>query len=78
MAQVLRNPGDAPCRILEIVSPGGFDHFFDEMAGLMRAPDFDPAQLAALGGRYGGEFDPGSVPRLCEERGLDHSLLHMC
>ena len=26
------NAGDEPCRILEIICPGGFEHYFDEMA----------------------------------------------
>ncbi len=71
------NPDDTPCRILEIISPGGFEHFFDELARLMRRPDFEPAAMGELGGRYGLEFDPDSVPRLCTEHGLDHPLLHM-
>jgi mannose-6-phosphate isomerase-like protein (cupin superfamily) len=71
------NAGDEPCRILEIISPGGFEHFFDELGAIMEAPDFDPAQLGELGARYGLEFQPDSVPRLCEEHGLDHPLLHM-
>ncbi|MDQ3729218.1 MAG: cupin domain-containing protein, partial [Actinomycetota bacterium] len=25
------NAGDAPCRILEIIAPGGFEQFFDEL-----------------------------------------------
>ena len=71
------NPDDAPCRILEIICPGGFERFFDELASAMAAPDFEPAKLGELGGRYGLEFDPPSVPRLCEQYGLDHPLLHM-
>jgi len=71
------NAGDEPCRILEIISPGGFEHFFDELGTIMEAPVFDPAQLGELGDRYGLEFQPDSVPRLCEEHGLDHPLLHM-
>jgi mannose-6-phosphate isomerase-like protein (cupin superfamily) len=71
------NAGDEPCRILEIISPGGFEHFFDELGAIMEAPDFDPAQLGELGARYGLELQPDSVPRLCEEHGLDHPLLHM-
>jgi mannose-6-phosphate isomerase-like protein (cupin superfamily) len=71
------NAGDEPCRILEIISPGGFEHFFDELAAMLEAPNFDPAQLGELGARYGLEFQPDSVPRLCEEHGLDHPLLHM-
>jgi mannose-6-phosphate isomerase-like protein (cupin superfamily) len=71
------NPGDAECRILEIISPGGFERFFDELAELMEQPQFEPAAMGALGARYGLEFDPVSVPRLCAEHGLDHPLLHM-
>jgi len=71
------NPDDAPCRILEIISPGGFEHFFDELAAAMARPDVDPAELGALGERYGIEFDPESVPRICAEYGLDHALMHL-
>jgi mannose-6-phosphate isomerase-like protein (cupin superfamily) len=73
------NAGDEPCRILEIISPGGFEHFFDELGGLVAesqrlrsAPD--PAAFVELGARYGLEFDPESVPRLCEEHGLTHPM----
>ncbi len=69
------NPDDAPCRILEIIAPGGFEHFFDELADLMQKPGFEPSQMGELGSRYGVEFDPDSVPRLCTEHGLDHHLL---
>ena len=71
------NPDDAPCRILEIISPGGFEHFFDELGEVMSGGEFDPAALGEIGARYELEFDPESVPRLCEEHGLDHPLLHM-
>lgn len=70
------NAGDEPCRILEIISPGGFEHFFEELGALTSSPDADPAQLGELGARYGLEFQPESVPRLCEEHGLEHPMLH--
>ena len=61
------NAGDGPCRILEIISPGGFEHVFKEMAD-------DPAMTGeaglALHARYGIEADYESVGRLCEEHGL--------
>lgn len=71
------NAGDTPCRILEIISPGGFERFFDELAAAMQAPDFEPTRLAAVGARYGLDFQPDSVQRVCAEHGLDHPLLHM-
>jgi mannose-6-phosphate isomerase-like protein (cupin superfamily) len=57
------NAGDDLCRILEIISPGGFEHFFDELAaGLISAPE----QQA----RYGSEADLDSIPGLCKQHGL--------
>jgi mannose-6-phosphate isomerase-like protein (cupin superfamily) len=68
------NAGDAPCRILEIICPGGFEHFFDEMAEVRSRPDFAPEMIGALGGQYGLEFDFNRVPALCEEHGLNFPL----
>jgi mannose-6-phosphate isomerase-like protein (cupin superfamily) len=64
------NAGDEPCRILEIIAPGGFEKFFDELvdAGLAGPPQ--PEWLAALGARYGLEFDFASIPALCERFGV--------
>jgi mannose-6-phosphate isomerase-like protein (cupin superfamily) len=56
------NPGDGPCRILEIISPGGFEHYFAQVA---RADARD--DLAA---EYGLEYDIDSIARLCAEHGL--------
>jgi mannose-6-phosphate isomerase-like protein (cupin superfamily) len=58
------NAGDGPCRILEIISPGGFEHLFEEAA--------EPRETTgpSLDARYGIEFDFESVERLCEEHGL--------
>jgi len=67
------NAGEEPCRILEIIAPGGFEKFFDELVELgERAADGppQPEQLAALGARYGLEFDFASIPALCERFGL--------
>ncbi|MFC0681370.1 cupin domain-containing protein [Lysobacter korlensis] len=62
------NPDDRPCRILEIIAPGGFERFFQELGGLEGEPE--PDHLAAMGARYGVEFDFESILRLCEEHGL--------
>ena len=68
------NPDDKPCRVLEIISPGGFEHFFDELAVLM-AGRFDSEQLEKLGAAYGHYFQPESVPALCAEHGLRHPMV---
>ncbi len=65
------NAGDQPCRILEVISPGGFEHFFAEFSRTMADGTFDPTALEA---KYGIEFDLESVPRLCAEHGLVHPL----
>ena len=36
------NAGDEPCRILEIISPAGFEHFFRELDESVRDATFDP------------------------------------
>jgi mannose-6-phosphate isomerase-like protein (cupin superfamily) len=64
------NAGEEPCRILEIISPGGFEKFFDELANLTAAGPLDPSGLPELGARYGLEADLESVPGLCERFGL--------
>jgi mannose-6-phosphate isomerase-like protein (cupin superfamily) len=68
------NADDSPCRILEIISPGGFEHFFDELGTKMASPDFDPEELVGIAGRYGLEVDPESIPRICAEHGLTYPM----
>jgi quercetin dioxygenase-like cupin family protein len=65
------NAGDEDASILEIISPAGFERFFEELAqGLSEQEEPDPEALAALGARYGLEFDFDSIPGLIEEHGL--------
>ena len=64
------NAGDEPCRILEIISPAGFEHFFRGLSDLGGALKADPEALAELSERYGLEMQPDSVPGLLERFGL--------
>lgn len=57
------NAGDTPCRILEIISPAGFEHYFDELLSGVISPD-EQAK------RYGSEADLDSIQELCEQYGL--------
>ena len=61
------NAGDTICRILEIISPAGFEHFFDELAAGLISPDEQQA-------RYGSEADPASIDGLCRRHGLVYPL----
>lgn len=63
------NAGDTTCRVLEIISPGGFEHLFREMSEDPEAMVGETA--AALDARYGLEVDYDSVGWLCETYGLD-------
>jgi mannose-6-phosphate isomerase-like protein (cupin superfamily) len=64
------NAGEEPCRILEIISPAGFEQFFSELDALGGAVAADPEELAALSERYALEMRPDSVPELLERFGL--------
>ncbi|MCC2662234.1 MAG: hypothetical protein K0S35_156 [Geminicoccaceae bacterium] len=66
------NAGDEPCRILELIAPAGFEHFFRELGA---AGEPTPELMGELSARYGIEFEMESVPRICAEHGLTHPLL---
>jgi mannose-6-phosphate isomerase-like protein (cupin superfamily) len=60
------NAGDEPCRILEIIAPAGFEHFFEELVDIGGALKAEPEELAELAARYGHELKPETVPELLE------------
>jgi mannose-6-phosphate isomerase-like protein (cupin superfamily) len=64
------NPGDEPARILEIISPAGFEKYFEELVDLGGSTRARPEALAELGARYELEVDPESIPGLVERFGL--------
>ncbi|HEX5929195.1 MAG TPA: cupin domain-containing protein [Solirubrobacterales bacterium] len=64
------NAGDEPCRILEIIAPAGFEHFFEELVEMGGVLAADPDDMADLSDRYGLEMKPETVPGLLERFGL--------
>jgi mannose-6-phosphate isomerase-like protein (cupin superfamily) len=60
------NAGDEPCRILEIIAPAGFEHFFEELVDMGGVLQADPEEVAALCGRYALDMRPETVPELLE------------
>lgn len=62
------NAGEVPVRILEIISPGGFEQAFREMHALGEA--LDPAAMAAIAARYGVEADFDGTGPIIERHGL--------
>jgi mannose-6-phosphate isomerase-like protein (cupin superfamily) len=64
------NAGTEPARILELISPAGFESYFEEMVDLLQAGPPEPDALAGLAARHGLEVDLESVHRLTQEYGL--------
>ena len=66
------NAGDGPARMIEIISPAGFEHYFVELAAAVatagRLPD--PEVRTAIAARYGLTFDLTEVPDLVARHGL--------
>jgi mannose-6-phosphate isomerase-like protein (cupin superfamily) len=65
------NAGPGPARILEIISPAGFERYFEELAGVLSAggpPDL--GRISEVAGRYGLTFHMERVPDLLERHGL--------
>ncbi len=61
------NAGDEPCRIIEVISPAGFENFF---RGIAAIDPTDEAGFAALCAQYELEMELASVPGLCKRFGL--------
>jgi quercetin dioxygenase-like cupin family protein len=64
------NAGDEPARILEIISPAGFERFFAKLVDLGGVTRADPKALAELCAQYQLEMDPQSVPGIVERFAL--------
>ena len=62
------NAGDVPARILEIISPGGFEGAFREMHALEN--ELGPETMAAIAARYGVEVDFERTFPIVERHGL--------
>jgi mannose-6-phosphate isomerase-like protein (cupin superfamily) len=58
------NAGDEPLRFLELISPGGFEGYFRELAPLLEAGD--QAGVQEVVARYELEIDFSSIPALAE------------
>jgi len=60
------NAGDQPARLLEIISPAGFERFFAELVELGGVAQAEPQTLADLCARYELQMNPDSVPGLIQ------------
>ena len=65
------NAGATPARVLELISPGGFEGYFEQLSELLAVESpADPAKVGAIADRFGLELDPTSIARLTAEHGL--------
>jgi quercetin dioxygenase-like cupin family protein len=65
------NAGSTPARMIEIISPAGFEGFFRGFADLNDAGPLDPAKVAALAVDFGLPYaDPDWLPEIIERYGL--------
>jgi mannose-6-phosphate isomerase-like protein (cupin superfamily) len=62
------NAGDEPLRFLEIISPGGFEGYFRELAPLLAAGD--DAGVQEVAARYELDIDFSTIPVLVERYDL--------
>lgn len=66
------NAGSVPARMIEIISPAGFENYFVELAAAVAAVGGrpDPAVLSPVAERFGLSFDFAEVPDLVARHGL--------
>lgn len=65
------NAGAEPVRFVEVITPGGFESYFEELADLVpQDGPPDMGAIAALAGRYGMAFEFEAMPALMEEHGV--------
>ena len=64
------NAGDEPARLLELISPAGFENYFRELAPLLAAAERDEAAIRDVVARYELDIDFDTIPVLAERHGL--------
>ncbi len=70
------NAGDVPARMIEVISPAGFENFFQELSELLATTESpEMAEIAALAANYGLQFgEPAWLPDVIERYGLTPPL----
>jgi len=65
------NAGSTPARMIEVISPAGFEGFFRDLVELTDVGRPEPEQVRALGERYGLPFaQPDWLPDVIARYGL--------
>jgi quercetin dioxygenase-like cupin family protein len=64
------NAGPEEARMIEVITPAGFERFFRELADLVQAGPPNPDDVMSLSAEYGLFMDPSWVPELMDRYGL--------
>ncbi len=64
------NAGDEPARLLELISPAGFENYFRELAPLLGEPEQNATAIAGVIERYALAIDHSTIPSFIDELGL--------
>jgi len=64
------NAGDEPARLLELISPAGFENYFRELAPLLAASERDESAIGDVVSRYELDIDFDTIPVLAGRHGL--------
>jgi len=65
------NAGNVPARMIEIISPAGFEHFFRELVDLLADGPPGATDVPDLAERYGLQFgEPDWLPDVARRYGL--------
>lgn len=68
------NAGKVPARMIEIITPAGFEHFFREVCEMVAAGPSAVGDADAIAERYGLRFEePDWLPDVIARYGLDPS-----
>jgi quercetin dioxygenase-like cupin family protein len=66
------NAGTTRARMIEVITPAGFERFFGELAEMTRVGRPDPEAVGELAGRYGLPFaQPAWLPDVVARYGLN-------
>jgi quercetin dioxygenase-like cupin family protein len=70
IAHAFWNAGDEPARLLELISPAGFENYFRDLAPLLAARERDEPAIGDVVDRYQLDIDFDTIPTLAERHGL--------
>jgi quercetin dioxygenase-like cupin family protein len=65
------NAGPTEARMIEVITPAGFERFFTQLAEMFEDGPPDPTTLETLAASYGLFFDPTWVPDLMQRHNLN-------